>query len=84
MNLENKMDDRTKLAIDLGQTIYNNTIRDLQAKVETQAKELEALRGFAEQLEGYDWSRKDMTDVYKLYGLIDESGNPTKLLTGDK
>jgi hypothetical protein len=38
------MDKKTELAIDLGQTIYNNTIRNLQAKIDAQAEELAALR----------------------------------------
>lgn len=46
--------------------------------IEQQDKELEALRGFAKDTLKYDsWHR-----VGKYHRLLDESGNPTKLLTG--
>lgn len=51
-----------------------------------QAEELKALRGFANLLlfEGDDCDQ-DMIDYFAVdIGLIDEDGNPTKLLTGEK
>lgn len=95
------MDKKTELAIDLGQTIYNNTIRDLQSKIDAQAKEIKALREICRDAyevwagsegipepetasEGYLLMLvEQMRDIVKL-GLIDESGNPTEPLTGEK
>jgi len=59
----------------------------MQAKLDEQAKELEALRGFANGVLltkrfsiDYDW----IESRAKMHRLIDENGNPTPLLTGDK
>jgi hypothetical protein len=38
------MDKRTELALELGQTIYKNTINDLQARLNEKEDELEALK----------------------------------------
>jgi hypothetical protein len=61
-----------------------------QANIDAQAKELEALRGFAESIKLINFDRlsdgayanRIIHSLFKLYGLIDKNGNPTPLLTG--
>ncbi len=81
------MDKKTELALELGQTIYTNTIRDLQARLDAKDGELKALRGFAKVMFNDYKASKGGNDypAYALYvhDLIDEDGNPTPLLTGE-
>ena len=77
------MDKRTELALELGQTIYTNTINSLQARLEQQAKELVALRGFAKNIVEHCGHTRWIEQQANKFKLIDKDGNPTKLLTGD-
>lgn len=54
--------------------------------IEQQAAELAALRGFAIQMYeyGYDVYKEDITRHLNEYGLIDKTGQPTALLTGER
>jgi len=69
-----------------------NFVKDLQTKLDEQAKELEDLRGFASSLvKKYKTVKDNGCDkpltvlvIAKEFKLIDENGNPTTLLTGDK
>lgn len=60
---------------------------ELAKRNEQQAKEIEALRGFASELEldvrGCDGS-SFIDETLLKHKLLDENGNPTKLLTGEK
>jgi len=60
-------------------------VNKLQAKIDAQAEELKALRGFANDVcKNYMWSI-GVDASFKLFnqhGLIDDNGNPTKILTG--
>lgn len=55
-----------------------------QEKIDAQAKEIKALRGFAnsaiEEFDEETW----ISSIAKKYCLLDENANPTKLLKGDK
>ena len=61
-------------------------------KLDAQAAELSALRGFAQSVESIDFTRFNdsafaqnfVRKTMKLHKLIDENGNPTKLLTGEE
>lgn len=62
-------------------------IKQLKDKCEQKAKEIEALRGFSNMtiMTGqYGVSHEWLIQVAKANKLIDENGNPTKLLTGEK
>jgi hypothetical protein len=67
-----------------------NRIETMQAKLDAQAAELAALRGFAESVRIKDsesnWPLSDLfpNHLLKHFGLIDTDGNPTPLLTGVK
>jgi hypothetical protein len=69
---------------DLAKLAWNHQ----QAKIDAQAKELEALRGFATDVIT-DWQYNkstidDISETAKAYALIDADGKPTPLLTGEK
>ena len=61
---------------------WNAAWEQQQAIIDKQAAEIAALRGFANKV-----VNSRFRDLYlgksKKYGLIDENGNPTKLLTGE-
>ena len=59
----------------------NDFIDELQAKIDAQAEELKALRGFACDMFNYELVADGF---FERHELIDENGNPTKLLAGDK
>jgi len=52
----------------------------MQAKLDAKDKEIEALRGFC-KYQILEWSFVNLKKAFE-FGLIDENGNPTKLLTG--
>jgi len=59
---------------------FISTTEAMQAKLDAQAKEIEALRGFAE----YVLHRIGIYDKAAIkFNLYDKNGNPTKLLTGE-
>lgn len=63
----------------------NDCWNNQQSKIDAQAEELKALRGFAKAIE-FDLKFESLgvypKSLLKIYHLIDEDGNPTKLLTG--
>lgn len=82
------MDKKTELAINLGQTIYNNTIRDMQAKIDAQAAEIKALRKFIRyaleiDLNHYPNPNNILHSCAYQHRLVEKNGKPTKLLTGE-
>ena len=70
---------------DVKQGFYMAT-EAMQSKLDTKDKELEALRRFAMHAYICVTAVGDMPTIesFKHFGLIDESGSPTPLLTGDK
>jgi hypothetical protein len=61
----------------------------MQAKLDDNDKELEALRELAQHLAGCNWGSWEIEDLYNMYGLDDEGKYikpeiSAKLLTGDK
>jgi len=85
-----KFEDYIKIVLpdwydDFSEAGWNMTIsyiNTMQAIIDKQAAEIAALRGFANKV-----VNSRFRDLYlgksKKYGLIDENGNPTKLLTGE-
>lgn len=61
---------------------YDLNSRQLEI-IAQQAVEIEALRGFSKAVIDGDCEYANIHDYPMLYKLIDENGNPTKLLTGD-
>jgi len=68
------------------------SILDKESIIEQQAKELETLRGALETINKLEFKRfsdgryadSTIKQIYRVFRLIDENGNPTPLLTGDK
>ncbi len=59
----------------------------MQAKLDGQAEELAALRGFADDVKfemTVDYDEQDFISIFKKWGLITVDSNPTPLLTGKK
>lgn len=72
---------------------YFKKLWDFQQEIiKQQAAELSALRGFAQSVESIDFTRFNdsafaqnfVRKTMKLHKLIDETGKPTKLLTGEE
>lgn len=58
----------------------NDCWNNQQAKIDAQSEEIKALRGFARDMFNYELV---VDGHFEAHGLIDENGNPTKLLTGE-
>lgn len=65
---------------------WGKTMTEARGMIEQQAAEIKALRGFSQAITGIDFSKSinvagfvDWAGVY--FGLIDENGNRTALLT---
>lgn len=69
---------------DFSEEGYKHTvdyINKMKSKLEQQAKDLEALRGFAcYMVDMYP----EFYEQYDKFNFLDENGNPTPLLTGEK
>ena len=59
-------------------------VGELQAKLDTKDKELESLRGFSKMaLTRMNIDSEKLSVLAKQFGLADENGNPTRLLSGE-
>lgn len=69
---------------DEARCIWNAATEVMQAKLDEQTKELEVLRGFAKRIlaQAKLVDANKVLDFAKELNLVDESGHPTKLLTG--
>lgn len=67
--------------------LYKECFDKKQAIIDQQAAELAALRGFAKDFFEY-YRERDKSEIFTSlalqHGLIDETGKPTPLLTGEK
>ena len=76
---------------DFSEEAWRHTVKyidSIQEKLDAKDKEIESLRGFVNKI--YDLPIKDnrfndkCIELAKKYGLLDENGNPTHILTDDK
>jgi len=62
---------------------WNAATEAMQAKLDAKDKELEVFRNFANEVISECYKHSNIWFLPKVYNLIDENGNPTKLLTGE-
>ena len=78
--------ERYLLSQSIKQYIAGSAWKRQQTKIDEQDEKLEALRKFARHAYINTTAVGNVLSVetFSVFGLIDESGNPTPLLTGDK